>query len=84
MPFVSALRGPVLTFVLLACSLLAVADDRPVGSSEVFAATPVPGFPEGIAIRGNRVYVAGPATFGQNTVPAVLAFDLKSKALVAQ
>lgn len=84
MQFVSALRGTVLTFILAACSLLAVAEDRPVGSSEVFAATPVSGFPEGIAIRGNRVYVAGPATFGLNTVPAVLAYDLKSKALVAQ
>jgi sugar lactone lactonase YvrE len=84
MHVVSALRGPVLAFILAACSLLAVAQDRPVGSSEVFAVAPVPGFPEGIAVRGNRVYVAGPATFGLNAVPTVLAYDLRSKALVAQ
>jgi sugar lactone lactonase YvrE len=79
-----AWRGTVVAFILATCSLLALAQERAVGSSEVFAAMPVPGFPEGIAIRGNRVYVAGPATFGLNTVPAVLAYDLKTRALVAQ
>jgi sugar lactone lactonase YvrE len=39
-----------------------------------------PGFPEGIAVRGNRVYVAGPATFGTTGKPpsAVLEFDLET------
>jgi sugar lactone lactonase YvrE len=57
---------------------------RPVGDSEQFATVPLPGFPEGIAVRGNRVYVSGPANFGMNDTPMVWAFDLNSRALVAQ
>ncbi|MGH9721376.1 MAG: SMP-30/gluconolactonase/LRE family protein [Bryobacteraceae bacterium] len=62
----------------------AAAQIRPFGDSEVFAAVPAPGFPEGIATHGNRVYVSGPAAFGISTPPVVWAFDHKSKALVAQ
>jgi DNA-binding beta-propeller fold protein YncE len=37
----------------------------PFGNIETFATVPaVPGFPEGIAVDGNRVYVSGPARFG--------------------
>ncbi len=37
----------------------------PVGTITPFAAVPaVPGFPEGVAVDGNRVYVSGPARFG--------------------
>ena len=44
---------------------------------------PVPGFPEGIAIDGNRVYVSGPARFGTaGTGPsAIRVYDRKSGAL---
>jgi hypothetical protein len=39
--------------------------DRPFGDVQVLATVPFPpGFPEGIAVNGNKVYVAGPARFG--------------------
>jgi sugar lactone lactonase YvrE len=43
-----------------------------------------PVFPEGIAVKGNRVYVAGPARFGTagTGASAVFAFDIKSGDLV--
>ncbi len=59
---------------------------RPFGDAKILAKLPPePGFPEGIAVKGNRVYVAGPATFGTTgTGPsAVLAFDVHSGALLA-
>ncbi|HEX2042576.1 MAG TPA: SMP-30/gluconolactonase/LRE family protein [Acidimicrobiales bacterium] len=37
---------------------------RPFGDVKVLARVPPPGFPEGIAVRGNIVFVSGPATFG--------------------
>src|SRR5215212_8751927 len=56
---------------------------RPLGDSAVFATVPAtPGFPEGVAVRGNRVYVSGPANFGIFTPSAVWAYDLKTGALV--
>ena len=55
-----------------------------VGDSHVFAPVPSPGFPEGIAVRGHRVYVAGPATFGQPLGSAtVFAYDRRTGALDA-
>jgi sugar lactone lactonase YvrE len=55
------------------------------GDTSVFAQVPTPnGFPEGIAVHGNRVYVAGPATFGTsaNGVPSrVFEFNLKDGGL---
>jgi hypothetical protein len=54
-----------------------------LGSSRVLAVVPaVPGFPEGVAIRGNRVYVSGPANFGIFTPSEVSVFDRDSGALV--
>ena len=48
----------------------AAAAPRPFGDVEVLAKVPTPpGFPEGIAVQGNRVYVAGPATFGTTGKP---------------
>jgi hypothetical protein len=56
---------------------------RALGDSAVFATVPaVPGFPEGIAVRGNRVYVTGPANFGIFTPSTVTAYDLRTGALV--
>ena len=38
---------------------------RPYGDAKVLATFPTPpGFPEGIAVKGNKVYVSGPARFG--------------------
>lgn len=52
------------------------------GEVSVLAQVPVPnGFPEGIAVKGNRFYVAGPATFGtsiNNEPSRVFEFDLDS------
>lgn len=55
--------------------------DRPYGDARILATVPTPpGFPEGIAVARNRVYVAGPATFGTTGKPAsaVVAFDRKT------
>jgi sugar lactone lactonase YvrE len=45
---------------------------------------PIPGFPEGVAVSGNHIYVSGPATFGTaGTGPsAVHVFDRKTGLLV--
>jgi len=75
-------------FLSLAAGLLALGvypalADPPLGASRVFATVPaVPGFPEGIAVRDNRVYVTGPASFGIFTPSAVWAYNLQTGALV--
>ena len=51
---------------------------RPYGDVKVVATFPTPpGFPEGIAVKGNKVYVSGPARFGTaGTGPStVVAFN---------
>src|SRR5262249_15546000 len=54
------------------------------GASKVIAPAPLPGFPEGIASRGNRFYVSGPAAFGQLLGSAfVYAYDIHTGALEA-
>ncbi len=59
----------------------------PFGSVKVLATVPTPpGFPEGIAVNGNKVYVAGPAKFGTtgNGQPSrALAFNIDSGALTS-
>ena len=58
---------------------------RPYGDVKVLATVPAtPGFPEGIAVKGNRVYVAGPAKFGTTgSGPShVFAFDVNTGTLV--
>jgi sugar lactone lactonase YvrE len=58
---------------------------RPFGDAKVLATVPSPNaMPEGIAVRGNKVYVSGPATFGNagNGEPsAVWEFDIATGAL---
>src|SRR5919112_567517 len=58
---------------------------RPSGDARTLAAGPAPGFPEGIAVKGNRVYVSGPATFGTAGKPpsTVVAFNRDTGALEA-
>src|SRR5213082_1115246 len=52
---------------------------RALGDSRVFAPLPAqPGFPESIAVNGDRVYVSGGAQFGYFVPPAVLAFDIET------
>jgi sugar lactone lactonase YvrE len=58
---------------------------RPFGDVQVLGTFPTPpGFPEGVAVRGNKAYVAGPARFGTTgTGPStVVAFDTKTGELV--
>jgi sugar lactone lactonase YvrE len=77
-------------FLILGIALLAAtlaptsASAQALGDSKVIAPVPLPGFPEGIAIRGNRFYVAGPAAFGQPLGSAfVNAYDIGTGALEA-
>ena len=61
--------------------------ERPLGDSRFIAAVPFPGFPEGIAVNEERVYVSGPAVFGEpaNAVPSrIFAYDLDSGDLVQE
>ncbi|WP_437670402.1 SMP-30/gluconolactonase/LRE family protein [Sorangium sp. So ce131] len=56
------------------------------GEVKTFARTPAdPGFPEGIAVHGNRVYVSGPATFGTagRGPSKIFVYDRNSKVLTS-
>ena len=70
--------------MLLLAAMPVLADHRPVGDSQIFAPVPAPGYPEGIAVRGNRVYVSGPAAFGLTGAPYVFEYDLATGALTNQ
>src|SRR5215210_664937 len=67
--------------------VLAYADDPNFGDVQVLATFPTPpGFPEGVAVNGNRVYVSGPARFGNAGEPPskVIAYDIASGATVRE
>ena len=51
-----------------------------LGEAKVFAPVPTPpGFPEGIAVQDNKVYVCGPAAFGNQLPQAkVIAYNLNT------
>jgi sugar lactone lactonase YvrE len=77
------LRAVAAALVLAGAGLAVASPAR--GQIETFAPVPaVPGFPEGIAVHGNRVFVSGPARFGTaGTGPsAIQVYDRKSAALV--
>ena len=68
-------------FLLLVGGVCADNSDRPFGDSKVFTKLPAaPGFPESIAVNGNKVYVAGPAAFGTaGSGPSkILAYDIRT------
>lgn len=71
--------------VLLAVSLTpTAAPAQALGDSSVKALIPSPGFPEGIAVRGNRFYVSGPAALGLPLGSAyVHAYDIGTGAPAA-
>jgi sugar lactone lactonase YvrE len=75
----------IVGFALLSAGASAAhAQTRPLGDSKVFAPFPEdPGFPESIAVHGDRVYVAGPAQFGSFVQPKVIAYDINTGAQVA-
>ena len=74
----------VLPFGLTSTQRLGVSVKRPIGDSRVVARLPAtPGYPEGIAVRGQRIYVATAARFGTCCLPPpgppeVQVFDLRS------
>lgn len=71
---------------LLLPTAAAAKTPRPYGDAQVLATFPTPpGFPEGIAVKGNKVYVSGPARFGTaGTGPStVVAFNRDTGALEA-
>jgi sugar lactone lactonase YvrE len=74
-----------LAAALLALTLTPVcALAQALGDSKVVAPVASPGYPEGIAVRGNRFYVSGPASFGLPLGSAyVNAYDLKTGAFEA-
>src|SRR6478672_8570183 len=73
-----------LAALLLALSLTPAILAQALGDSKVVTPVAAPGYPEGIAVRGNRFYVSGPATFGQPLGSAyVQAYDLKTGAFAA-
>ncbi|MBL8210159.1 MAG: hypothetical protein JNK87_05585 [Bryobacterales bacterium] len=45
---------------------------------------PAPGYPEGIAIRGKHVYVAGPTAFGITALAVIWRYNLESGAFTGQ
>ena len=71
----------VIIFTLSTQPVAAVEVDRAFGDVQILATVPFPpGFPEGIAVNGDKVYVAGPASFDTAGTPAskVLLYDLKT------
>ena len=84
------LRAAAAGLSLWIASGLAPANAAEFGETSVFAQIPVTdafpdGFPEGIAVKGNKVYVAGPAIAGtsvNNHPSKVFEFDRNSGALL--
>src|SRR6478672_8630793 len=73
-----------LAALLLALSLTPAILAQALGDSKVVTPIALPGYPEGIAVRGNRFYVSGPAAFGQPLGSAyVRAYDIKTGAFAA-
>jgi sugar lactone lactonase YvrE len=59
---------------------------RSFGDAGLFAPVPAPGLPEGIAVRGNKFYVAGQAdlfNFGDPEPPKVFEYDICTGSLLA-
>ena len=71
-------------FFVLSALPLGAAHNRPIGDSKVIAAVPLPGYPEGVAVKGDRIYVSGPAAFGVTDAAMVWSYDRDSGALVEQ
>ncbi len=72
--------------ITLAAAPIALAenDHRSAGDSRVVAQVPAPGLPEGIAIKGHKFYVAGPAAFGLTTPAVIFEYSLQSGTLLRQ
>jgi len=72
-----AVIGILITVQMSAQSILAL---RPIGDVKVLSyVPPSTGYPEGIAVKGPKIYVAGPATYGtagDGTPSRVFTFDI--------
>ena len=82
---VTSLMLLVSIFTLTTTATAADDPSRPFGDAQILATVPTPpGFPEGIAVNGDKVYVAGPASFDTAGTPAskVFAYDLKTGELL--
>ena len=67
-------------FTLGASFVYAETPERPFGDVQILATVPFPpGFPEGIAVNGDKIYVAGPASFDTAGTPASKVFSYDSK-----
>jgi sugar lactone lactonase YvrE len=81
------MRRSAFVLSLLAVSIVCIAPagaipPRPLGASAVVSKVPSPGFPEGIAVDGNKMYVASPAQSGHKGDAHVFAFDTRNGALL--
>jgi len=77
-------RLSVLLALLILTLALGTAQAAPYGSITTFAPVPAnPGFPEGVAVHGNSVFVSGAATFGTagKGPSAIQVYNRKSGAL---
>lgn len=82
----AALLAAVTASAALLPTNAAAKQPRPYGDVQILATFPAdPGFPEGIAVKGNKVYVSGPARFGTaGTGPStVVAYNRDTGALEA-
>ena len=82
---VTSLMMLVSIFTLSTVASAANSLDRSFGDVQILATVPhPPGFPEGIAVNGDKIYVAGPASFDTAGTPAskVFSFDLKTGELL--
>lgn len=71
------LASVAITITATFVGLLPRAQAATLGDSTVFTKIPTPpGFPEGIAVSGDRVYVCGPAVLGNFEQSSVLAYNL--------
>jgi sugar lactone lactonase YvrE len=71
----------IISLAVSSTGALAKDKDRAFGDVQVLASVPTPpGFPEGIAVKGNKVYVAGPASFDTAGTPPskVFAYDTRN------
>src|SRR5687768_8556850 len=81
----SALFTLVVIFTIGTTFVAAEDTERPFGDVKSLATVSFPpGFPEGIAVNGDKVYVAGPASFDTAGTPAsrVFAYDIKTGELL--
>ncbi|HAG81221.1 MAG TPA: hypothetical protein DCL61_08620 [Cyanobacteria bacterium UBA12227] len=83
-PLYTLIPSAAIITTAILCGISLKSEAATLGDSTVFTKIPTPpGFPEGIAVSGDRVYVCGPATFGNFQQSSVLAYSL-SGTLVQQ